>query len=53
MPEQLQQAGPAMRERIQQSFARQGLMSLLGEDGERKLVTHGQQTLIRVDRSAE
>jgi uncharacterized protein (TIGR00369 family) len=30
MPEQLQQAGPAVRERIQQSFARQGLMSLLG-----------------------
>jgi len=146
MPEQLPQAGPAVRERIQQSFARQGLMSLLGtrlthigpgrvhitlpsrpegsqhgyvhagatstiaggyaaltlfaedsevltveykinllapaagdhleaagivrksgraltvcqlevhgvgEDGERKLVTHGQQTLIRVDRSAE
>lgn len=30
MPEQLQQAGPAVRERIQQSFARQCLMSLLG-----------------------
>jgi acyl-coenzyme A thioesterase PaaI-like protein len=110
MPEQLQPAGPAVRERIQQSLARQGLMSLLGarlthigpgrvhitlparpevsqqhgyvhagatstiadsaggyaalavcqlevhgvgEDGERKLVTHGQQTLICVDRSAE
>jgi hypothetical protein len=25
----------------------------VGEDGERKLVTHGQQTLICVDRSAE
>jgi hypothetical protein len=25
----------------------------LREDGERKLVTHGQQTLIRVDRSAQ
>ncbi|WP_328946171.1 hypothetical protein OG259_36710 [Streptomyces sp. NBC_00250] len=59
-PTRREEADPEVRKRVQDGFDRQGLMAHLGarlshigpgvaEDGTRRPVANGRQTLIRVD----